>query len=69
MVMLMQETIDEAHTKTVGSCSWSPSGHLLAVASFDGTVSIWDKIDILSDCTVTLLGNIIDLCISTGSQK
>ncbi|KAK1389650.1 putative cytosolic iron-sulfur protein assembly protein CIAO1-like [Heracleum sosnowskyi] len=38
-------TIDEAHTRTVRSCSWSPTGHLLAVASFDGTVSIWDKIE------------------------
>lgn len=45
MSMLMQATIDEAHTRTVRSCSWSPTGHLLAMASFDGTVSIWDKIE------------------------
>ncbi|KAL1813301.1 hypothetical protein DCAR_0625604 [Daucus carota subsp. sativus] len=31
------------HTESVRSCSWSQNGHLLAVASFDGKVSIWNK--------------------------
>lgn len=34
--------LEEAHTRTVRSCSWSPGDRLLAVASFDSTVSIWE---------------------------
>lgn len=42
MLMNMQGRM-RVHTESVRSCSWSQNGHLLAVASFDGKVSIWNK--------------------------
>jgi hypothetical protein len=33
--------LDEAHSKAIRCCAWSPSGRYLACASFDGKTSIW----------------------------
>ena len=35
-------TLDDAHSRTVRACEFSPDGELIASASFDGTVIIWE---------------------------
>lgn len=49
--------IEETHTRTVRSCSWSPSGKLLATASFDATTAIWEQIGDEFECVSTLEGH------------
>lgn len=34
--------LDDAHSRTVRACEFSPDGELMASASFDGTVIIWE---------------------------
>ncbi|PIA28723.1 hypothetical protein AQUCO_06700028v1 [Aquilegia coerulea] len=48
--------LDETHTKSVRSCAWSPSGKLLATASFDNTTAFWD-VDNDFECVATLVGH------------
>ena len=35
-------TLEDAQTRTVRSCEWSPNAKHLACASFDGTVVVWE---------------------------
>ena len=37
-------TLEDAQTRTLRSCEWSPDGRLLACASFDGTVVVWEAL-------------------------
>ncbi|VVB02912.1 unnamed protein product [Arabis nemorensis] len=49
--------LEETHTRTVRSCAWSPSGDLLATASFDGSTGIWKNSGSEFECVSTLEGH------------
>ncbi|KAL6005258.1 hypothetical protein ACLOJK_005820 [Asimina triloba] len=49
--------LEETHTRTVRSCAWSPSGKLLATASFDATTAIWENIGNDFECVASLEGH------------
>ncbi|XP_042512647.1 protein CIA1 isoform X2 [Macadamia integrifolia] len=49
--------LEETHTRTVRSCAWSPSGKLLATASFDATIAIWEQVGNDFECISTLEGH------------
>eukprot|EP01038_Epipyxis_sp_PR26KG_P013854 gene13854-18580_t len=38
-------TLEEGQTRTIRSCEWSPNCRMIASASFDGTVSVWQSQD------------------------
>lgn len=38
-------TLEEGQSRTIRSCEWSPDGGMIASASFDGTVVIWQALD------------------------
>ncbi|KAL9255879.1 CIA1-like protein [Drosera capensis] len=46
--------LEETHTRTVRSCAWSPSGKMLATASFDATTAVWQNIGGDYECISTL---------------
>ncbi|KAL5081839.1 hypothetical protein RYX36_010260 [Vicia faba] len=46
--------LEETHTRTVRSCAWSPSGKLLATATFDATTAIWENVGGDFECVSTL---------------
>ena len=52
-----KSVLEGSHQRTVRSASWSPCGNFLATASFDGTVSVWDKKTGEFDCCATLEGH------------
>ncbi|KNA25593.1 hypothetical protein SOVF_005300 [Spinacia oleracea] len=49
--------LEETHTRTIRSCAWSPSGKMLATASFDATTAIWEDIGGDFECISTLEGH------------
>ncbi|KAH9602997.1 hypothetical protein KSS87_007248, partial [Heliosperma pusillum] len=52
----MQAILAGTHTRTVRSCAWSPSGKMLATASFDATTAVWGNIGGGYECVSTLEG-------------
>lgn len=52
--MITQAVLEETQTRTIRSCAWSPSGKLLATASFDATTAIWEHIGDDYECVSTL---------------
>ena len=49
--------LEGAHQRTIRSTGWSPCGRFLACASFDGTVTVWDKSNGEFECSTTLEGH------------
>ncbi|CAI9097742.1 OLC1v1034223C3 [Oldenlandia corymbosa var. corymbosa] len=49
--------LDETHTRTVRSCAWSPSGKMLATASFDATTALWEQDGDDYQCISTIEGH------------
>ncbi|KAL4582156.1 hypothetical protein LXL04_006697 [Taraxacum kok-saghyz] len=49
--------LEDRHTRTIRSCSWSPSGKQLATASFDATTTIWEQNGTDFECVSTLEGH------------
>jgi cytosolic iron-sulfur protein assembly protein CIAO1 len=43
--MMCIATLEEGHSRTIRCCEWSPDGLMLASASFDGKVVIWESQD------------------------
>lgn len=50
----LQAILEEAHSKTIRSCEWSPNGRYLATASFDGTAAVWECAGGEFECLATL---------------
>lgn len=49
--------LNETHERTIRSCAWSPSGKMLATASFDATTAIWENVGGDFECISTLEGH------------
>jgi len=54
---IMQTVLSDGHTRTIREISFSTCGMFLASASFDATVSIWDKKGSEYECNSTLEGH------------
>ncbi|GAX77854.1 hypothetical protein CEUSTIGMA_g5296.t1 [Chlamydomonas eustigma] len=49
--------LEDAHTRTIRSCAWSPNGRHLATASFDATTAIWEQNSGIWEQVATLEGH------------
>lgn len=56
-LLTLEDTITTQHTKSIRSVAISPDGTLLALASFDSTVSVWLCSDDVFDCVSVLEGH------------
>lgn len=53
--------LDSPHADFISAVKWSPDGTMLALASFDGTVSIWDSTTFNKQQTIIINESIIHL--------
>lgn len=53
----MQAVLSDGHTRTIRDVAFSNCGMFLAAASFDATVSIWDRKNNEYECNSTLEGH------------
>ncbi|KMZ72384.1 Transducin/WD40 repeat-like superfamily protein [Zostera marina] len=51
------KVLEDIHTRTVRTCSWSQSGKFLATSSFDATTGIWENFGENFECVSTLEGH------------
>jgi WD40 repeat protein len=51
------DTIDHEHSKTVRSVAFSANGKLLALASFDSKISVWQVLKDTFEYVTTLEGH------------
>ena len=49
--------LEGSHSRTIRCVTWSPSGSNIAAASFDGTVSIWEKCGATWSSSICLEGH------------
>ena len=53
----MQQVIEKDHTKSIRSVSFSPSGSMLAIGSFDSVISVYHIVDGVYELLSSLEGH------------
>ena len=66
---MCKSLLQDGHKKSIRKIGWSPCGNLLASASFDSTVCIWDKRSGHFESTVTLQGHENEVKAATWSSS